>query len=78
MKKIVSVTADGSHEDKGQNKEVRSLLPQKYTDDIIATFNSEYYSLYTNDDKEYDFTKITTEYHWWWIKRWNLRSNWDS
>ena len=37
MKKIVSVTADGSHEDKGQNKEVRSLLPQKYTDDITAT-----------------------------------------
>ena len=53
---LVSVSVDGSHEDQGQHKEVRSLLPQNnLIVDLTATSNSDHYSVDKDDDEEDDF-----------------------
>ena len=52
---LVSVYIDGSHEDQGNNKAIRFLLPQKNpTIYLIATANSDHNSVHNDDDEEDD------------------------
>ena len=50
---LVSVSVDGSYEDQGKHKAVKSLVPlNNPTVDLTATSNSDHKSVHTNDDQE--------------------------
>ena len=60
---IVYVSVDGSHEDMGQHKGICFFLaPKKPTFDLTATYNSELFSVDTNDDKYQNYQLSITDY----------------
>ena len=59
---LVSVSIDVSHEYLGRHKGISFLFtPQNPTIDLSATFNSEHYSVGTNDDKDQKYQLIIAE-----------------
>ena len=59
---LVFISVDVSHEYLGRHKGIRFLFtPQNPTIDLSATFNSEHYSVGTNDDKDQKYQLIIAE-----------------
>ena len=58
---LFSTSVEKSHEDLGWDKGISFCSPKKCTVDLIATSNSENYSVDTNDDKDKNYQLSTTD-----------------